>query len=125
MVEAVVAAVPVEAVEVLPARRVTATAGPALGMMLDFQVLNTFLTIDSEHEKQAAHGWGAETGEAELADEQAGEAIAKKEEKPKNLGEETRRFWGSITDRYYEFGKRESREREHERSECECEVSAR
>jgi len=34
-----------------------------------------------EHEKQAAHGWGAETGEAELADEQAGEAIAKKEEK--------------------------------------------
>lgn len=51
--------------------------------------------------------------------------IAKKEEKPKNLGEETRRFWGSITDRYYEFGKRESREREHERSECECEVSAR
>lgn len=34
-----------------------------------------------EHEKQAAHGWGAETGEAELADEQAGEAIAQKEEK--------------------------------------------
>ena len=45
VVAAVVAAVPVEAVEVLPARRVTATAGPALGMMLDFQVLNTFLTI--------------------------------------------------------------------------------
>lgn len=81
VVAAVVAVVAVEAVEVLPARRVTATAGPALGMMLDFQVLNTFLTIDSEHEKQAAHGWGAETGEAELADEQAGEAIAKKEEK--------------------------------------------
>ncbi|KAJ4321691.1 hypothetical protein N0V94_002783 [Neodidymelliopsis sp. IMI 364377] len=34
-----------------------------------------------EQEKQAAHGWGAETGEAELADEQAGEAIAKSEEK--------------------------------------------
>jgi plasminogen activator inhibitor 1 RNA-binding protein len=37
--------------------------------------------LHSEHEKQAAHGWGAETGEAELADEQAGEAIAQKEEK--------------------------------------------
>ena len=32
--------------------------------------------------------------------------IAKKEEKPKNLGEETRRFWNSIGDKYYEFGKR-------------------
>ena len=29
-----------------------------------------------EHEKQAAKGWGAETGDAELNDEQAGEAIA-------------------------------------------------
>lgn len=37
--------------------------------------------MSSEHDKQAAHGWGAETGEAELADEQAGEAIAQKEEK--------------------------------------------
>ncbi|KAK8849760.1 hypothetical protein IAR55_005095 [Kwoniella newhampshirensis] len=34
--------------------------------------------------------------------------IAKKEEKPKNLGEETRRYWGRITDRYYEFDKRET-----------------
>ncbi len=34
--------------------------------------------------------------------------IAKKEEKPKNLGEETRQFSASIHDRYYEFGKRES-----------------
>lgn len=34
--------------------------------------------------------------------------IAKKEEKPKNLGEETRRFWASISDKYYEFGKRMS-----------------
>ncbi|WWD20389.1 hypothetical protein CI109_104865 [Kwoniella shandongensis] len=33
--------------------------------------------------------------------------IAKKEEKPKNLGEETKRYWGRICDRYYEFGKRE------------------
>jgi len=35
--------------------------------------------------------------------------IAKKEEKPKNLGEEGRRFWGAIGDRFYEFGKRTSR----------------
>jgi plasminogen activator inhibitor 1 RNA-binding protein len=32
-----------------------------------------------EHEKQAAHGWGAETGTAELADEKAGEAMARAE----------------------------------------------
>lgn len=35
----------------------------------------------SEHEKQAAHGWGAETGTAEWADEKAGEAIANAEAK--------------------------------------------
>ncbi|KAF1832221.1 hypothetical protein BDW02DRAFT_571290 [Decorospora gaudefroyi] len=35
----------------------------------------------SEHEKQAAHGWGGNDGDAELADEQAGEAIAQAEEK--------------------------------------------
>ncbi|ORY34641.1 putative A-factor processing enzyme [Naematelia encephala] len=34
--------------------------------------------------------------------------IAKKEEKPKNLYEETGRFWSSISSRYYEFGKRET-----------------
>jgi insulysin len=34
--------------------------------------------------------------------------VQKKEEKAKNLGEETRRFWGRIADRYYEFSKRES-----------------
>ncbi|SMQ45790.1 unnamed protein product [Zymoseptoria tritici ST99CH_3D7] len=34
-----------------------------------------------EHEKQAAHGWGAETGTAEWADERAGEAIASAEAK--------------------------------------------
>lgn len=33
--------------------------------------------------------------------------IGKREEKAKNLGEETRRFWARIQDRYYEFGKRE------------------
>ena len=35
----------------------------------------------SEHPKQAAHGWGGEDGNAELADEQAGAAIAKEDEK--------------------------------------------
>ncbi|WVF68403.1 hypothetical protein IAT40_003168 [Kwoniella sp. CBS 6097] len=34
--------------------------------------------------------------------------IAKKEEKPKNLSEETKRFWGRVKDRYYEFGKRQA-----------------
>lgn len=34
--------------------------------------------------------------------------IAKKEEKPKNLGEETKRFWGRIQDRYFEFSRRRS-----------------
>lgn len=33
--------------------------------------------------------------------------ISKKEEKPKNLGEEGRRFWSAISDRFYEFSKRE------------------
>lgn len=37
--------------------------------------------LNSEHDKQAAHGWGAETGEGELADENAGDAIAKAEAK--------------------------------------------
>lgn len=34
--------------------------------------------------------------------------IAKKEEKPKNLGEETRKFWGPIAGQFYEFSKRKS-----------------
>ncbi|KAF2455906.1 hypothetical protein BDY21DRAFT_349032 [Lineolata rhizophorae] len=33
-----------------------------------------------EHEKQTAHGWGGQSGTEELADEKAGEAIAKAEE---------------------------------------------
>ena len=33
--------------------------------------------------------------------------VDKKEEKPKNLGEETGQFWSRIMDRYYEFGRRE------------------
>jgi plasminogen activator inhibitor 1 RNA-binding protein len=44
---------------------------------------NTF----SDSEKQAAHGWGAIDGEAELNDEQAGEAIAKAEEKEALTGD--------------------------------------
>lgn len=35
----------------------------------------------SESEKQANHGWGANEGDAELKDEQAGDAIAKAEKK--------------------------------------------
>lgn len=38
-------------------------------------------TVGGESEKQAGHGWGAIEGGAELADEQAGEAMAKAEEK--------------------------------------------
>ncbi|WVR07976.1 hypothetical protein IAU60_005019 [Kwoniella sp. DSM 27419] len=34
--------------------------------------------------------------------------IAKKEEKPKNLSEESKRFWGRVRDRYYEFDKRDA-----------------
>jgi hypothetical protein len=42
----------------------------------------SFLTKScSDSEKQAGHGWGANEGEAELKDEQAGEAIAKAEQK--------------------------------------------
>lgn len=40
-----------------------------------------YLTLGSGTEKQAAAGWGATEGEAELKDEQAGEAIAKTEQK--------------------------------------------
>jgi plasminogen activator inhibitor 1 RNA-binding protein len=41
----------------------------------------------SESEKQAAHGWGATEGGAELADEQAGEAIANAEQKEALTGD--------------------------------------
>lgn len=40
-------------------------------------------------------------------EKQKGSLIAKKEERPKNLGEETQRFLGRITDKYYEFDRRE------------------
>lgn len=63
-------------------RAVTATAGPALRKDSPFWMNSgPTLTLYSEHEKQAAHGWGAQDGDAEWADEKAGEAIAKKDEK--------------------------------------------
>jgi insulysin len=41
-------------------------------------------------------------------EKQKGSLIAKKEQRPQNLGEETQRFLGRITDKYYEFDRRES-----------------
>ncbi|CAG8951017.1 hypothetical protein HYFRA_00006414 [Hymenoscyphus fraxineus] len=38
-------------------------------------------TVGGDSEKQAAHGWGATEGQAELKDEEAGEALAKAEAK--------------------------------------------
>lgn len=43
--------------------------------------------VGGESEKQANHGWGAPEGGAELADEQAGEAIAKADEKDALTGD--------------------------------------
>jgi plasminogen activator inhibitor 1 RNA-binding protein len=48
------------------------------------------LTHDSNSEKQEAHGWGATEGKAELADEIAGEAIAKTDEKDALVGDATK-----------------------------------
>jgi plasminogen activator inhibitor 1 RNA-binding protein len=76
-VDVVAGAVEVDA-EVL--RAVTVTARPTLGRSYSSLHLN-HLTHGSEQEKQAAHGWGATDGDAELADEQAGDAIAKQDEK--------------------------------------------
>jgi len=44
-------------------------------------------TVGGESEKQAAHGWGATEGGAELDDEQAGEAIAKADQKEALTGD--------------------------------------
>lgn len=44
-------------------------------------------TVGGESEKQAGHGWGANEGGAELADEQAGEAIASAEQKEALTGD--------------------------------------
>jgi plasminogen activator inhibitor 1 RNA-binding protein len=43
--------------------------------------------ISSDSEKQAGHGWGANEGGAELADEQAGEAMANAEQKEALTGD--------------------------------------
>jgi len=59
----------------------TVAAGLALGKHLNYTYLKQLLTHHSEQEKQAAHGWGGNDGNAELQDEEAGEAIAKAEEK--------------------------------------------
>lgn len=48
---------------------------------------NTQSNFFSESEKQAAHAWGATEGGAELADEQAGEAIANAEQKEALTGD--------------------------------------
>lgn len=44
-------------------------------------------TVGGESEKQANHGWGANEGPAELDDEQAGEAIAKADQKDGDAAE--------------------------------------
>jgi len=49
--------------------------------------LHQNLIWNSESEKQAGHGWGANEGGAELNDEQAGEAIAKAEQKEALTGD--------------------------------------
>jgi len=43
--------------------------------------------VGGDSEKQASHGWGANEGGAELADEQAGEVIAKDEQKEALTGD--------------------------------------
>ncbi|TVY67372.1 RGG repeats nuclear RNA binding protein B, partial [Lachnellula suecica] len=43
--------------------------------------------VGGESEKQAAHGWGATEGEAELKDEEAGEALAKADQKEALTGD--------------------------------------
>lgn len=52
------------------------------GEIPSFVVSTTKLIVDSDHEKQAAHGWGEEKdGNAEWNDERAGDAIARAESK--------------------------------------------
>jgi plasminogen activator inhibitor 1 RNA-binding protein len=47
----------------------------------------TYSNTHRESEKQASHGWGANEGSAELDDEQAGEAIAKADQKEALTGD--------------------------------------
>lgn len=48
-----------------------------------------------------------ETISEEDFEKQKASLIAKKEESPKNLGQETKRYWDRITDKFYEFDRRE------------------
>lgn len=52
------------------------TATLVSGTRIELLALIFTNSIDSDQEKQAAHGWGAETATAELTDENAGDAIA-------------------------------------------------
>ena len=51
------------------------------------------LTLNSEHDKQAGHGWGEQTGEGELADEQSGDVQAKEERKEAAWDAEKNEAW--------------------------------
>jgi plasminogen activator inhibitor 1 RNA-binding protein len=78
---AVAVAVEVVEAEDAVAVVVTVTARLVSSKKLCETLLKRLLTPRREHPKQAAKGWGGEDGNAELADEVAGEAIAKDEEK--------------------------------------------
>lgn len=60
----------------------TAATTPTSGKIPNFEDhFDLALTLFSEHPKQAGHGWGEDTGAGELADEQAGDAMATAEAK--------------------------------------------
>ena len=76
------------AVEVVPAEvdvaivmTATLVASPSTYHLVLMKTACTDLSLHSDHVKQADQSWGAPTGESEWKDEQAGEAIAKAEEK--------------------------------------------
>lgn len=73
-------AVDVEAVEEHHVTTVTAILALRTFSSVSIRIAVTDILL-SEHEKQAAHGWGANDGNAEWADENAGEAIAQAEAK--------------------------------------------
>jgi plasminogen activator inhibitor 1 RNA-binding protein len=68
-----------EAVEAIAT--LTDTAGELEGEDFPDLRVSSIANTFSDSEKQAGHGWGANEGGAELADEQAGEAIANAEQK--------------------------------------------
>ena len=65
----------------------TDTAAALEGKKATIMVYFHSLTFSSESEKQAAHGWGATEGNAELADETAGEALAQADQKEALTGD--------------------------------------